>query len=212
MAVTKPPLDEPGSGVLSPARSSGSSRCRTGRASSCPWPSWPCWASSCVSVARQFPSRWPPPTPRPAPVEARVGVTQLTGLAPAGQVLAGQLLSGGLDQLGVIDQVAAEQGDGLVTSEGGHRVGIAPARWTGDNDGARGFARPWLAAELHPSRHHGSGRFIGSGARPAAGRRRCGWVAALWSRPRSGPPEAGQGRVRTAACRAGRTGRGAVGG
>jgi len=40
-------------------------------------------------------------------------VTQLAGLAPARQVLAGQLLSGRLDQLGVVGQVAAEQGDGL---------------------------------------------------------------------------------------------------
>ena len=44
-----------------------------------------------------------------------VGVAELAGLAPARQVLAGQLLPGRLDQrLGVVAQVAAEQGDGLV--------------------------------------------------------------------------------------------------
>jgi hypothetical protein len=46
-------------------------------------------------------------------LEPDVGVTELAGLAPARQVLAGQLLSGRLDQLGVISQIAAEQSDGL---------------------------------------------------------------------------------------------------
>ncbi len=55
-----------------------------------------------------------------------VGVTKLAWLAPARQVLAGQLLSGGLDQLGLIAQIAAEQGDGLVTPERGHQYRLSP--------------------------------------------------------------------------------------
>jgi hypothetical protein len=94
-------------------------------------------------------------------LEPDVGVTQLAGLAPARQVLAGQLLSGRLDQLGVISQIAAEQGDGLVTPERGHQVGIAPARWTGNDHRARRFPPPWLAAELHPPGGHGTVGFIG---------------------------------------------------
>jgi hypothetical protein len=37
-----------------------------------------------------------------------VGVTELAGPAPARQVLAGQLPSGRLDELGVVGQIAAE--------------------------------------------------------------------------------------------------------
>jgi hypothetical protein len=145
-------------------------------------------------------------------LEPDVGVTELAGLAPARQILAGQLLSGRLDQLRVVGQIAAEQSDRLVTPELGHRVGIAPARRPGDNHGARGFPPPWLAAELHPPGGHGTAGFIGTGARPAAGRRRLDRVAAPSSPPHPRPPEAAPGRVRTVGCPAGRTARGAAGG
>ena len=53
--------------------SSGSSRSRTGRASS--WPSRPSWAprSTCGSEAPPSRSRSPRPTPRPGPEQCRVG-------------------------------------------------------------------------------------------------------------------------------------------
>ena len=127
-------------------------------------------------------------------LEPDVGVAELAGPAPARQVLAGQLLSGRLDELGVLGQIAAEPGDGLLTPEGGDRVGIAPARRTGDNHRAGRFAPPWLAAELHPPGRHGTAGFIGGGARPAARGRRLDWVAARWSRPPARPPGAGPGR------------------
>src|SRR5918999_1131549 len=132
-------------------------------------------------------------------LEPDVGVTQLAGLAPAGQVLAGQLPPSRLDQLGMVGQVPAEQGDSLVTPVGGHRVGIAPARWTGDNHRTRRFPPSWLAAELDTSGGHGPGVIV-TGARPVAGPLRLDRVAARWSPPRPRPPEAGPGRVGTAGC------------
>ena len=57
-------------GVPRDRRSSGSSRSRTGRASSCRWSRWSCCRSSCASADRPSPSRW---THRPGTRGTRVG-------------------------------------------------------------------------------------------------------------------------------------------
>jgi hypothetical protein len=85
---------------------------------------------------------------------------------------------------------------------------LAPA----GGHGIGAVRHPGLQAELHTSGRHGTLRFIGTGAQPAAVIRQLGWVAARWSPPRPRPPEAALGRVRIAGCPAGQTGCGVAGG
>jgi hypothetical protein len=62
-------------------------------------------------------------------LQEHVGVAEQVGWAPAGQRLAGELAAGGVDQLGMLCEVLAVQGDGDGLAVLGHAVGIA--QWVG---------------------------------------------------------------------------------
>jgi hypothetical protein len=80
-------------------------------------------------------------------LEEHVGLAGPVERTPAGKVLAGELAAGGGDQLGMLLEVLAVQGDGLGAAVIGHAVGVAPAGRAGD-DGAGWFAPALGAAEL----------------------------------------------------------------